>query len=142
MYHNVLQRTTKYYNVLQCTTKYYNVLQHITTHYNGLQRTVLNDCEPQQTAARLAQGSRKARASKYLLQPVREHRLRTRLGTYTYACVDICGYVCAFVLCKRNSRKELAQGTCARACARNLRKQARASTRLFDFFFIIYSIYI
>ena len=86
------------------------------------------------TSRERAQGSRKARASKYQPRAARAHRLCMRHDTYTNTCVDIRGYACACALFATNSRKELAQGTRARTCARTSRKQARASSRLFDLF--------
>ena len=89
------------------------------------------------TSRERAQGSRKARASKYQPRAARAHRLCMRHDTYTNTCVDIRRYACACALFATNSRKELAQGTRARTCARTSRKQARASSRLFDSFYKI-----
>ena len=120
MYYNVLQRTTTYYNILQRTTTYYNVLQRTTAYYNVLQRTT--------TYYNVLQGLRRARArlaQANLCLNQLANTVCVRDMIHIHIC--LCGYmrICvAYVLCKRNSRKELAQGTCARARARNLRKQA------------------
>ena len=116
---------------------------------------LLNVCVCVCACARLAQGSRKQIVGKSG-SAGRMCIILYACG-YVYACVRLnaCARLaqgsrkqilrmsavlrdsghCARDLAQGDSHKQLAQATRARDCASTLRKQARASTRLFDFFY-------